>query len=127
VEKILQRMIKILIIEDDTTMVSLLGTLLDLEGYHPVNISLDDQDIFQVMQEELPDLILLDVHLGQQNGLEVVKRLKEIQALSFIKVIMTSGLDLGEKCKNAGADDFIQKPYMPDELMEKIKCLTPKK
>lgn len=120
-------MIKILIIEDDTTMVSLLGTLLDLEGYHPVNISLDDQDIFQVMQEELPDLILLDVHLGQQNGLEVVKRLKEIQALSFIKVIMTSGLDLGEKCKNAGADDFIQKPYMPDELMEKIKCLTPKK
>ncbi len=118
-------MIKILIIEDDEAMVSLLGTLLGLEGYHVINLSLYDQDIIQFVQDTLPDLILLDVHLGQQNGLELVKGFKELSNLKTIKVIMTSGLDLGGNCKAAGADEFIQKPYMPDELLEKIKSFFP--
>lgn len=118
-------MIKILLIDDDTTMVSLLKMLLTLEGYHIANLSSDDQDIIELAQDELPDLILLDVHLGQQNGLEVVKGLKKSSSLKNIKVIMTSGMDLSEKCRIAGADDFILKPYMPDELLEKIKKFSP--
>ena len=120
-------MIRILIIDDDTNMVSLLGILLGLEGYHVINISLEDQNIIQLVQDELPDLILLDVHLGQQNGLELVKGIKEVSSLNNIKVIMTSGFDLGENCKKAGADDFIQKPYMPNELLDKIKYLFSEK
>jgi len=118
-------LIKILIIEDDTTMVSLLKMLLGLEGYHVVTLSSEDQDIINLAQNELPNLILLDVHLGQQNGLDVVKSLKKITKLEDIKVIMTSGLDLGESCIKAGADDFILKPYMPDELLKKIKDFFP--
>jgi DNA-binding response OmpR family regulator len=118
-------MIKILIIEDDSTMVSLLRTLLGLEGYQVIDLSLDDQDIIQFVQDQLPDLILLDVHLDQHNGFEVVKELKKSRSLDKIKVIMTSGMDLGEKCKKAGANDFILKPYMPNELLEKIKILFP--
>lgn len=118
-------MIKILLIEDDTTMVSLLKMLLGLEGYHVVTLSSVDQDIIDLAHKESPDLMLLDIHLGQQNGLEVIKKLKEMDELKKIKVIMTSGLDLGDNCRKAGADEFILKPYMPDELLKKIKNLFP--
>jgi CheY-like chemotaxis protein len=118
-------MIKILIIEDDATMVSLLKMLLGLDGYNVVTQSSEDQDIIDLARKESPDLILLDIHLGQQNGIEVIKRFKVIDDLKNIKVIMTSGMVLGEICKQAGADDFILKPYMPDELLDKIKHFFP--
>jgi len=118
-------MIKILIIEDDTTMVSLLKMLLGLEGYHVETLSSDTQDIVKLAQNEHPELILLDVHFGKQNGRDVIRRLKKVTELKNTKVIMTSGLDLGESCYTAGADDFILKPYMPDELLKKIKDFFP--
>lgn len=112
---------KILLAEDDATMVSLLKMLLGLEGYMVVNLTAENQDIIQLTRDELPDLILLDVFLGEQNGLEVVRKLRGLEDLKNTKVIMTSGMDLGKKCLITGADDFIQKPYMPDELLEKIR------
>jgi DNA-binding response OmpR family regulator len=118
-------MIKILLIEDDATMVSLLKMLLSMEGYQVVTLSSGDQDIIDLTNAESPDLLLLDVHLGQQNGLEVIKKLRKLGDLKKIKVIMTSGLNLGEKCMKAGADEFILKPYMPDELLDKIKNIFP--
>lgn len=112
---------KILLIEDDSTMVSLLKMLLDLEGYQVVALSSEYQDILQLALEESPDLILLDIQLGLQNGLDVIARLKQNNELRKIKVIMTSGMDLGKSCLDTGADDFILKPYMPEELLLKIK------
>ncbi|HBG74328.1 MAG: hypothetical protein A2X25_13490 [Chloroflexi bacterium GWB2_49_20] len=112
---------KILLAEDDATMVSLLTILLGLEGYLVVHLSGENQDIIQLTRDELPDLIILDVFLGEQNGLEVVRKLKGLNDLKNSKVIMTSGMDLGDKCMMAGADDFVQKPYMPVELLEKIR------
>jgi DNA-binding response OmpR family regulator len=114
---------KILLIEDDATMVTLLKMLLGLEGYQVVNLSSENQDIIQLAYKETPDLILLDIHLGQQNGLDLIKKLKNNIELRRIKVIMTSGMDLGESCLSSGADDFILKPYMPEELLNKIKNL----
>jgi len=112
---------KILLAEDDATMVSLLKMLLGLEGYQAVNITAENQDIIQLTRDELPDLVLLDVHLGDQNGLEVVRELRNLTDLKKIKVIMTSGMNLKEECKKAGADDFVMKPYMPDELLKIIR------
>jgi DNA-binding response OmpR family regulator len=112
---------KILLAEDDPTMVSLLKMLLGLEGYLAVNITAENQDIIQLTREEHPDLILMDVHLGDQNGLEVVRELRKCKDVSGIKVIMTSGMNLKDDCQKAGADDFVMKPFMPDELLKKIR------
>jgi two-component system OmpR family response regulator len=114
-------MIKILLAEDDVTMVSLLKMLLELEGYMVVCPSFEKSEILSLIRQEKPDLILLDVHLGEQNGLEVVKKLRESVDICKIRVIMTSGMNLSDECKKAGADDFLFKPYMPDELLIKIK------
>jgi CheY-like chemotaxis protein len=112
---------KILLAEDDPTMVSLLKMLLGLEGYLAVNITPENQDIIQLTRDEHPDLILMDVHLGDQNGLEVVRELRKLKDIKRIKVIMTSGMNLKDDCQKAGADDFVLKPYMPDELLKKIR------
>lgn len=118
-------MIKILLIEDDLTMISLLKMLLELDGYKVVSLSQYQGNIDQLVQDESPDLIFLDVHLGQQNGLDVIKDLKKNSSFKDIKVIMTSGMTMEKECKKAGADDFILKPYMPDELLGIIKDYFP--
>lgn len=112
---------KILLAEDDPTMVALLKMLLGIEGYLSVNITEENQNIIQMTRDEHPDLILMDVHLGDQNGLDIVRELKNLNDIKNIKVIMTSGMDLKNECRKAGADDFVLKPYMPEELLNKIR------
>jgi DNA-binding response OmpR family regulator len=112
---------KILLAEDDASMVAMLKVLLGMEGYQVVNTPVEIHDVLQITRDELPDLVLLDVHLGYQNGLDIIRKLRKQKDIKDTKVIMTSGLNLVEECKEAGADNFIQKPYMPDELLEKIR------
>ena len=111
---------RIMLAEDDLTMVTLLKTLLGMEGYRVVALSMDD-DIFESVRKEHPDLLLLDVHLPQANGLDVLDQVRGNDETKDLKVVMTSGLDLELECKNHGADDFLLKPYMPDDLLGILK------
>ncbi|HKZ44713.1 MAG TPA: response regulator [Anaerolineales bacterium] len=116
--------LKIFLVEDDPMMVSLLKTLLELEGYRVNNPPLNRANIIGTLLKEDPDLILMDVLLGRINGLDVLKKMKTIEQLKNKKILMTSGTNLEVECMRAGADGFIMKPYMPDELMKKIQLLT---
>lgn len=111
---------KIMLAEDDHTMVTLLTTLLDMEGYQVVALSVND-DIFDAVRSDRPDVLLLDVHLPHTNGLDILDQLREDDATRDLKVVMTSGLNLELECKNHGADDFLLKPYMPDDLLSILK------
>jgi DNA-binding response OmpR family regulator len=113
---------KVLLIEDDETMSSLLTILLQFEGY-AVSTSTDDSpnDLFEAMRRDKPDLILLDVHLRQGNGIEILRTMRNTPDLQDLHVLMTSGLNYKEECLQAGADNFLLKPYMPDELINLIK------
>lgn len=111
---------KIMLAEDDHTMVTLLITLLDMEGYQVVALSVND-DIFEAVRGDRPDVLLLDVHLPHTNGLDILDQLREDDATQDLKVVMTSGLNLELECKNHGADDFLLKPYMPDDLLSILK------
>ena len=114
---------KILLIEDDTTMLSLLGTLLEFEGYQVASLNgeADAENILQKMRGERPELILLDVHLPGVSGFELMRRMRVDDNLKSTKVLMSSGMNLSLECRQAGADGFILKPYMPEELVEKIR------
>ena len=114
---------KILLIEDDTTMLSLLGTLLEFEGYQVASLNgeADAENILQKMRGEMPELILLDVHLPGVSGFDLMRRMRADDILKSTKVLMSSGMNLSLECRQAGADGFILKPYMPEELVEKIR------
>ena len=97
---------RIMLAEDDHTMVTLLTTLLDMEGYQVVALSVDD-DVYDAVRNDRPDILLLDVHLPQVNGLDVLDQLRENDETRDVKVVMTSGLNLELECKNHGANDFL--------------------
>ena len=113
---------KIMLVEDDATMLSLLQTLLQMEGFKVSQVCADElEEIVLEIRQENPALILIDVHLRQISGLEILKQIRQDDELRDIFVLMSSGMDVGHKCLQAGADGFILKPYMPDELIKKIR------
>jgi DNA-binding response OmpR family regulator len=63
----------------------------------------------------------MDVHLGKQSGTEIVKSIRTNPSNSSINIVMTSGLNAREECIKCGADHFIMKPFMPDDLLALIK------
>ena len=114
------RMSKILLAEDDHTMVSLLQTLLKMEGFEVVTADVDS-DVPALAMSEMPDVLLMDVHLGQHCGIEIVAAIREHDTLADLRIIMTSGLNVKEECLQHGANDFLLKPFMPDDLLNLIK------
>jgi DNA-binding response OmpR family regulator len=111
---------KVMIVDDDRNMVSLLKILLEMDGYEVVNLT-NGKDFISKVREVDPDLVLLDVFISNTDGKELVANLRATPDLMTTKVIMTSGMDLAEQCKEAGADAFLLKPYTPDQLMSSIE------
>ena len=78
---------KILLVEDDATMLSLLQTLLQLEGFEVCQVNLDQVDgIVSEIRREKPDLTLIDVHLRQISGLEILEQIRQDAELKDIFV-----------------------------------------
>jgi DNA-binding response OmpR family regulator len=111
---------KVLLAEDDTTMVSLLKTLLRMEGFEVASVFADD-DIPTAIRSEVPDVLLLDVHLSRQDGLEILRGIRSDPQIRGLRVVMTSGLNLRDACIREGATDFLMKPFMPDELVGMLR------
>ena len=111
---------RIMLAEDDLTMVTLLKTLLDMEGYQVTALTIDD-DIFEAVRKERPDVLLLDVHLPNANGLDVLDQVRADDETKNLRVVMTSGLNLDAECMQHGANGFLLKPYMPDDLLNILK------
>ena len=111
---------KIMVADDDMTMVSLLKTLLSMEGYQVI-IADVNEDIPAAVQQDMPDALLLDVYLPSANGLDVLDRLRRNTETKKIPIVMASGLNLRDECLDHGANDFLLKPYMPDDLLKILK------
>jgi CheY-like chemotaxis protein len=116
-------MTKITLVEDDATMRSLLKTLLEIEGNSVTAVAeYELGKIIASVEKDQPSIVVLDVNLRQLSGLDVLKSIRQSQALQKQpKVFMTSGSDMQDKCLAAGADGFLMKPYMPDDLIQWIK------
>ena len=119
-------MTKIFLIEDDETMLALLRTLLSIEGFDVVQLPKGDTaaGIIDEVRREMPALILLDVHIRQINGFDLLYMIRNDDALKHLRVLMSSGMDFKERCREQGADGFILKPYMPEDLIQQIRQLT---
>jgi DNA-binding response OmpR family regulator len=113
------------IIEDDPTMVGLLKTLLDMEGYQVSTfIQKDAVSIPDLLVDAKPDVLLMDVNLRNLDGMEVLQQIKSDNRLGFLKIIMSSGSDYTDLCEKYGSDKFLLKPYMPEDLIQMIRGLT---
>lgn len=113
---------QILIVEDDSDTAEFMLTFLNDAGYQASAVALGNVAISHAIQKT-PDLILLDLNLPDINGIEV---LEHVRAQSSLPMIVISGFH-NEQDKvtvlEAGADDFLVKPFSPDELLARVKAI----
>ena len=113
-------MAKILLAEDDSTMISLLKTLLKMEGFEVLALDVNS-DVPAAVQREKPQTLFMDVHLGEQSGMEILEAIRKNKELSDVRVVMTYGLNVKDECLSRGANAFLMKPFMPDDLLNLLK------
>jgi CheY-like chemotaxis protein len=113
----------VLVVDDDKVFRELLTTVLTMEGYRAV-VESSPEDVVPAVREEEPALILMDVHIRNQDTLGVLQTLKGDEDLNDIPVVMTSGMDRSDECISGGADAFVMKPFRPSEMLERIKDLV---
>ena len=110
---------KVMIADDDPGILDALTIMLEDSGYE-VETTTNGSTV-QNMKEELPDLLLLDVWMSGEDGRDICKYLKKQADTKSIPIIMISATrDLAQSAKNAGAEDFITKPFQMDYLLAKV-------
>ena len=111
---------KVMVVDDDRTMVTLLRTLLELDGYQVVQPT-NAASVLESIVAERPDLVLMDVFLKGHDGIDLVRGLRKLPELAQTPVVMTSGMDVSEQSLAAGANSFMLKPYDPEVLLQTIR------
>jgi excisionase family DNA binding protein len=114
---------KVLLVDDDQELVELITDVLDKDGRFEVRTANNGFDAGMLVKEYGPDLIVLDVMLPDINGKEVCQRVRKDHPAEEVKIICISGMVEEDKIadlKTAGANDFLQKPFEVDQLIERM-------
>ena len=111
---------KILIVDDDRATATLLRTLFEIEGFVGV-VCPKPEDVLNTARRERPDVVLMDVHLAEVDSIHILREIRMDSELQTLPVVMTSGLDVREKCEANGASGFMQKPFKPTELVALVR------
>lgn len=116
---------RILLIEDEEDIAALIKLQADISGYK-LHVEVDGLNGYRAIEREKPDLVILDIMLPGQNGLDVCRKMKSSPDLKSIPVIIISakneeldvvlGLELG-------ADDYVAKPFSPKILFSRVKAV----
>ena len=116
---------KIFIADDESGFVSTLRTRLEFEGFE-ITTAPDGKAALELIPQEMPDLVLLDIMMPAVNGYQVCRELKGNEDTSSIPILMlTAKSQESDKLwgKEAGADDYVTKPFDMGDLIEKIREL----
>lgn len=106
---------KIMIVDDDRTTVRLLKTLLEMDGFE-VMTSARGRDVLENAPEARPDIFMVDFHLSDMTGLELITELRKHEAFASTPIVVASGLDKEDEVLQAGANRFLGKPFDPGAL-----------
>ena len=106
---------KILIVDDDRTTVKLLHTLLEMDGFDVTSAS-RGQSAIEMAQAARPDIILVDYHLSDMRGADLVRHVRANPALNGVPIVVVSGLNVQDEALQAGANAFVEKPFEPSAL-----------
>ncbi len=113
---------KVLVVDDEERMVRFIRLNLEHDGFQVVEAFRGAQAI-QVLRDQLPDLVLLDVMMPDIDGFEVLKMIREINSVPVIMLTAKSEEDDKVHGLELGADDYITKPFSPRELVSRVRAV----
>lgn len=119
-------MSRIGVIDDDVTTRSLIKMLLEMEGFQVVNLSTDLDEILESLGSQYFSALFIDVHLHNLSGLDIVQKIRTLDQFSQLIILMTSGMEVADKCMAVGSNGFLLKPFMPNELTDWLRANLPK-
>lgn len=113
---------KILIVDDEPDILELAVIRLETVGYEVIKVA-SSEEALKLLKKEKPDLILLDMVLPDMQGDELCKKLKSDPGLKDIPIVLftASIVRIPEKVEEIMADDYVLKPFEPEDLLFKIK------
>lgn len=117
---------EVLLVDDDLDLVEVVKGALDKDGRFDVKVANNGFDAGMIVKEHRPELIVLDVMLPDINGREVCQRVRSDNQLEEVKILCISGMvepDKIDDLKVAGANDFLQKPFEVEQLIERMCAL----
>lgn len=118
--------LKVLVVDDDEEMLSLMKTMLKVSGFVPLTIS-DPRDALKFAEQEQPDMILLDIMMPHIDGFQLCKMIRNSVSLANVPVVFVSAYgnpDLQERSDESGANFFINKPVTPQIIKTAVAQAT---
>ncbi len=115
----------ILVADDDLTIQEVLQAKLEKSGYRVV-LAADGPATLGLVESQRPSLLVLDIKMPGLDGYEICRRLRAQESTSALPILMLTaygGLDYVLKGLNAGADDYVTKPFHPEEVLLRIRSL----
>lgn len=115
---------RILIVDDNQSIVDLLKKMLTYAGYTSITSTTDPRDTMKLYESFHPDLVLLDINMPYVDGFKIIKKLKGISSDNYVPILILTGQHDREtfiRSLEAGAEDFLTKPFDQIETLTRIK------
>ncbi len=111
-----------MVVDDDVRILRMMRKMLELEGYRVIT-SPDGQTALEMMEHDTPDLLLLDIMLPGMGGHTICRRIREFSQLPIIMVTAKGADEEKVKGLDAGADDYVTKPFSASELSARVRAV----
>jgi len=112
----------VLVVDDDLPIVKLLRARLHSDGFE-VLVATDGAQALELIEKEAPDLVVLDIMLPKLDGMEVCRRVREWSMVPVIMLSARSSPWEKVECFNLGADDYVTKPFAPEEMIARVRSV----
>ena len=112
----------VLVVDDDVRMLRMITRILELEGYRVLK-AIDGQAALEVLDEETPDLVLLDIMLPGMDGYALCRCIRQFSPVPIVMVTAKGNDEEKVRGLDAGADDYVTKPFSANELGARVRAV----
>ena len=117
---------RILVVDDDRSICKLMSSILEMESY-PFRVAMTGVQARRAMEEERFDILISDIYLGDDSGLQLLERMKAVNADTEVIIMTAHGsMETAVRAVHNGAFDYISKPFVVDEMLAIIRRIEEK-